>query len=147
MIDIEPWVVTQVKNHLRSAYPSATVGSDITIAPPKFPYVNVEEGNNSIDTSRRTANIENMANILIVVEVYSNLVNGRKSQAKEIAAIVNDKLIEIGFTRISMLPLPYKPGFYRISARYTARVDQRFQNQIVDGEIVTVENNVIYHSR
>lgn len=146
MIDIENYVVDQVKTHLATAYPSAFVGSDITIAPPKFPYVNVEVGDNSIDTSRRTAHIENMANILLTVEVYSNLVNGRKSQAKEIAALVNDKLTELGFTRISMLPLPYEPGFYRINARYTARVDQRFTPQLVDGETVTVEHNVIYQS-
>lgn len=93
--------------------------------PSKFPAVTITESSNTVITNRRTAQqIENGAAVLYEVNVYSNKTNGKKSEAKEIMAFIDEQMSSIGFTRTFLNPIPnvVDATIYRIVARYTAAV-------------------------
>ena len=99
MIDIENDVFTAVASVLRAAYPNIYVVGEYVPAPPRFPAVSIVEADNRVVTRMRTRNIENAASVMYEVNIYSNKASGKKSEAKAIAATLDEKFAEIGFTR------------------------------------------------
>jgi hypothetical protein len=73
---------------------------------------------------RDSSGIENFANVMYQVDVYSNLNRGKKAQAREILAMIDVLMAVNGFTRTFMNPVQNMndPTIYRITARYTAVV-------------------------
>ena len=134
IIDYENLIFTAVANALRARYPEwfvtplvntrGIITGDIAPIPSSFPAVAIEEIDNSthtrtLDTSRK----ENHAVILYQVEHYSNRATGRKSQCKELRAVVDDVMQNFGFRRLSTPPTPQpSPTIYRLTARYQAIV-------------------------
>lgn len=124
MIDIENQVFTAVANALRTAFPSITVESITNYSPSSFPFVSLEETDNySFDRTRDTESNNNHSVVAYEVNIYSNKTNTRKSEAKEILAVIDAKLIELGFTRTVKQPINLDDASkYRIFARYMAVV-------------------------
>ena len=67
-------------------------------------------------------NTENHALVLYEVNVYSNKTSGKKTECREIIAIVDDMFARMGFTRTLMNTIPdlYDATIYRMVARYQA---------------------------
>ena len=126
MIDIENDVFTAVASVLRAAYPNIYVVGEYVPAPPRFPAVSIVEADNRVVTRMRTRNIENAASVMYEVNIYSNKASGKKSEAKAIAATIDEKFADIGFTRTMKEQVPNlnDATIYRIVCRYEAIVDK-----------------------
>lgn len=131
MIDIESAVISAVSKALRKVY-----GKDIYITgeivsgvPSRFPAVCVREASNLIYTKSRDENIENHNLVLYEADVFSNLEEGKKQQAKEIAGIIDSVFCTLGFTRTFCEPVENTSdtAIYRIKLRFAGVVDKQYR--------------------
>lgn len=138
MIDIENYIFDYIAKKLRTNYDGITVSGEYIPMPSKFPCVTIEEKDNSVKLDFRTTNIENMAQVMYEVNVYSNKTSGRKAEARKVMQSVDGYMSELGLTRTMINPIPNLEDstIYRLVARYEADVDKT-----VDG---TNENYMIY---
>ena len=125
MIDVEADVFSLIATALRSAYDDIYITGEYVSQPPKFPAVFfVEMENNVYQPGRDSSGIENFANVMYQVDVYSNLSRGKKAEARTIIGMIDVLMAVNGFTRTFMNPVQNMndPTIYRITARYTAVV-------------------------
>lgn len=123
MIDIEPMVFEAVKLAVAPVKCASSYQDHSTV----FPLVTLEEQDNSVyEKTQDSGNIENHARILYEVNVYSNLTNGKKSQARQLIHVVDEAMENLGFVRSYCSPTPNLADstVYRITARYRAVVDK-----------------------
>lgn len=113
---------------LRTAHPGVFVTSEYVEAPPSFPAVSIIENGNSVVQRYRTLNIENAAIVMYEVNVYSNKASGKKQEAKDIAATLDEAFANIGFTRTmrNQVANLNDATIYRIVCRYEAIIDKDF---------------------
>lgn len=128
MIDLENDIYTAVATALRTAHPSVYVTGEYVNAPPSFPAVSIVENGNSVVQRYRTLNIENAAAVMYECNVYSNRASGKKSEAKAIAATLDEVFASIGFTRTmrNQVPNLNDATIYRVVCRYEAIIDKDF---------------------
>lgn len=129
MIDFSNAIITEVAAELAKTYPDMPVYSDTIPAPPSLPCVAlVEIDNYTTRSTLDSSGKENHADVMWQVDVYSNLSSGRKTQCMEILNIIDNKLREMGFTRImrEQTPNPSDTTIYRVTARYQARISKDF---------------------
>jgi len=127
MIDYEDIVYDTVSDELKAVFPGIGVSSGYTDAPSKFPFVTVMETSNEVyERTSTSRQIENNAQVLYEVNVFSNLVGYTKIEAKRIMAVVDAEFAKMGFTRIMCSPTPNLADarIYRITARYSGVVDR-----------------------
>lgn len=126
MINIENKVFNDIAQMLRTKYSGISVIGEYVESPSTFPCVTiVEDDNSTYLNSRDDSNVEHHANVMYSVNVYSNLVKGKKSQAKEIANDIDNAMMGMKFTRNMMSQVPnIDRTIYRITARYTAVVEE-----------------------
>lgn len=126
IIDIESDVFNVISTKLRATYSDIWVTGEAADLPAKFPAATITEEDNSIVQSMRTLNIENAANLMYEVNVYSNKAVGKKQEAKQIMQTINREFAKMNFTRTMCNPISnlQDSTIYRIVARYTARVDR-----------------------
>lgn len=134
MIDVEAQIFRAVMTGLIPtlegmgiAAPERHVYNDYVEQPPVFPHVSVVEIDNATDRQRRsTAPSEDYAALTYEVNIYSNKQIGRKAECKALAAAVDEILLRLGFTRISLESVPnfLDATIYRITGRYTALVSR-----------------------
>lgn len=125
MIDVENQVFQKCADAFRAAYPNGFIAGEYVPQPPKFPAVSVVEMDNTVHTAGRdTTRIENYADVMYQVDVYSNLNKGKKAQAKAIIALIDDEMARMGFTRSFLNPVQNfdDATIYRMTARYRAVV-------------------------
>lgn len=124
MIDIENDVFNVVAEAVRAEYPNAYVAGEYDDSPASFPAVTVVEADNYVYKRMRSENIENAAEVMFEVNVYSNRAAGRKTEAKEIMNLIDETLTGRGFTRSVKTQAPNLANakVYRIVARYNAVV-------------------------
>ena len=130
MIDILDEVFAIVAEAAQNVAPEVTVQDDYIDAVSSFPVVTVAEINNS--TSAHTIGSrpkENYAAIAFKVEVFSNKVDGKRSECRRIMSAISDALILRNFNRISMQPTPnYRDAtVYRLTARFEVVSDSNKQ--------------------
>lgn len=124
MIDIENAVFTAVYNAVTSKFPDAEMCSEFVEQPEKFPLVSfVEADNYTHGGTRSLSKIENHADVMYECNVYTNKVGIKKSQAKEIASVIDETMAQLGFTRTLRSQIPnINRTIYRIVMRWTAVV-------------------------
>ena len=123
MISIEEELFTLIATALRSAYDGIFVSGEYVSQPPQFPAVSIVEMDNTVLRSTQdTGSLENHAEVIYQVDVYSNLNRGKKAQAKAIAMMIDVLMSVNGFTRTFLNPVQNmnEPTIYRITARYAA---------------------------
>nr|DAH66799.1 MAG TPA: hypothetical protein [Caudoviricetes sp.] len=99
--DIEPILLTAIRDALIKEYPKVTVISEHQNKPSSFPCVMFYESNNSTFL-RTTDNLgEHHAEVSYMCEMYANNDKRKRSIVKNIAAIVDEVLVPLGFTRMS----------------------------------------------
>ena len=127
MINIENELFTIVATELRTQFDGIMVYGEEQKIPAIFPVVTIEEKDNSIVQYTQTyTGSENHDQLLYEVNVYSNKTTGKKTEAKSIQSVVDDKMRELGFTRTFCQPIKNLDdvSIYRITSRYTAIISQ-----------------------
>lgn len=124
MIDIESEVFTRVSDAVRNDYPSSFITGEYVKSPSEFPAVSLVEMDNLPYEKTMTVNPENHVTVTYEVNVYSNLVSGKKSECKSICAIIDREMAAMGFVRTSLNPVPNMNDstIYRMTGRYRAVV-------------------------
>lgn len=133
MIDVENQVFTKVYDAIQAAisadssFPrTVDVAGEYVKAPAHLPHVSVIESDNYVERNTRTSDgNENFAVLTYEVNVYSNLMSGKKTQAKKIFKVVDEALGKLNFRRIAYQPVPnmMDATVYRLFARYQVNVD------------------------
>lgn len=96
------------------------------LAEEQFPHLSVVESDNYTYRRTITRRGEEHAVKMFTINVYSNSVSGRRTEAERISSIVDDEMLVMGFTRTSMVPMSnlHNATVYRITARYTGAVSK-----------------------
>ena len=127
MINIETDVYNIISNKVRAEYPDIYMVGEYVKSPPSFPATSFVEMDNTTYTSTQTScENENHATVMYEVDTYSNKVRGKKTECKSIMALIDDEMMNLGFTRIMLQPIPNMDDatIYRMVARYKAVVSK-----------------------
>lgn len=90
MIDIETEVFSIVSAEVRKKYPKIYMTGEYVKSPPSFPCVSLIETDNQVYRNTRDSGcIENHAQVLYEVNVYSNKTSGKKTECKAIMRLLN----------------------------------------------------------
>jgi hypothetical protein len=123
MIDHESEVFTTIATVLRTAYSGIFVAGEYVPQPPKFPAASIVEMENAVHQSTTDSGaIENHAEVMYQVDVYSNRNQGKKAECKAIIATIDDEFSRLGFTRVFLNPVQNlnDATIYRMTGRYRA---------------------------
>ena len=130
MIDVESFLFNQIAGILRFQY-NVYVSGEYVDSPAKFPAVTIVEINNGVYQKMRTAapNLENAVSLTYEVNVYTNSIGYKKSEAKKILETIDNEFSNMGFTRTMCNPVSnlQDATIYRIVARYEGIVDKNFR--------------------
>ena len=127
MIDIENEVFNKVSEAVKAVYPSVFISGEYIRTPSKFPFVSLMEmSNTAYDRTQTDGSLENHASLMYEVNIYSNKKSGKKSECKAIAALIDNELATLGFSRTMLQPIPNMDDatIYRITGRYTAVISK-----------------------
>ena len=126
MIDVENIVFNLVAAALREQFPGITVYSRLTFSPSAFPCVCLEEADNmAYRDTQDSGSMENHAEVMYEVNVFSNLQSGAKGECRRIFAVIDEIMASHGFTRYARLPvLEAGPIQYRLTGRYRGVVSK-----------------------
>ena len=127
MIDIENELFTKIATAIRAEFSGAYVVGEYVNAPSKFPAVYIVEQDNTVNRATRdTSDIENFADVMYQVDIYSNKNKGKKSECKAIAALVDEQFASLGFARSFLNPVPNIDDgtIYRMTGRWIATVSK-----------------------
>ena len=127
MINVENEIFDRVAKIVRESYPSVFISGEYIRSPSKFPFVSlIEMSNTAYDRTQTSDSLENHASLMYEVNVYSNKTKGKKSECKAIAALIDNELATLGFSRTMLQPIPNMDDatIYRMTGRYTAVISK-----------------------
>ena len=130
MIDVENSVFNRVAPKVREKFPNIFLVGEYVKSPSSFPAASIMEMDNAIRTDTMdSGSNENHANVMYEVTVYSNKTSGKKTECKEIIALIDEEFNAMGFQRVTLTPVPneYDSTIYRMVARYKATVSSDFK--------------------
>lgn len=129
MNDCEAEVFSRIADVLRKKFPKINMTSEYVHEPASFPHVSILMSEN-VPVTRLMTNGEQevYSTATFEINVYSNLVSGKKSQCKEVMSVIDDLMYRMNFRRQSMMQLPNaeNSSIYRINARYRAVTDGKY---------------------
>jgi hypothetical protein len=121
MIDVENKVFDRVYNKVVSQYPKIFATSEYVREVANFPAYSLIEMDNRVNMpSRSLSKIENMADLMYELNVYSNKKSGKKQECKKIWKLIDSEMSDMGFTRTYGRPIDNLEDatIYRIVAIY-----------------------------
>ena len=127
MIDVENMVFDTVATDVRAKYPDIYMVGEYVKTPPKFPCVSlVEMDNQSYQQTEDSGSVENHASVMYEVNIYSNKTAGKKAECKAIAALIDERMLALGFARTMLQPIPNLDDatIYRMVGRYSAVISK-----------------------
>lgn len=127
MIDVESEIFNIVATAIRNAYPDAYVVGEYVKSPSKFPCVSIVEIDNSAyEKTQSSDSLENHANVMHEINIYSNKTSGKKSECKAIASLIDNEYATLGFSRTMLQPIPNVDDatIYRMTGRYMGVVSK-----------------------
>lgn len=127
MIDVENEVFNAVATDVRAKYPDIYMVGEYVKTPPKFPCVSlVEMDNQSYQQTEDSGSVENHASLMYEVNIYSNKTVGKKAECKAIAALIDERMLALGFARTMLQPIPNLDDatIYRMVGRYSAVISK-----------------------
>ena len=127
MIDCENEVYTRIARVLRDKFPGINIAGEYVNAPSSFPHVSITQSDNSVVSEHMTGSAE-MAQVMFEINIYSNKADGRKTECKAIAKVIDDVMFRMNFKRMALTPIPNMEDatIYRIVARYRAMTDGKY---------------------
>ena len=130
MINIENIVFDRVVARVRERFPDIFMTGEYVNSPPSFPAASLVEMDNSthIETIDSGSN-ENHVNVMYEANVYSNKTYGKKTECREILALIDEEMLMMGFARVTLTPVPNENDstIYRMVARYSAVVSSKHE--------------------
>ena len=123
----EDMLFTKIATAIRAEFSGAYVVGEYVNAPSKFPAVYIVEQDNTVNRATRdTSDIENFADVMYQVDIYSNKNKGKKAECKSIAAFIDGMFARMGFTRSFLNPVPNIDDgtIYRMTGRWIATVSK-----------------------
>lgn len=127
MINVESEIFNIVAKAIRAAFPGAYVVGEYVKSPSRFPCVSIVEfDNTAYERTQTSGNLENHADLTYEINIYSNKISGKKSECKSIAALTDNELATLGFSRTMLQPIPNVDDatIYRILGRYRGVVSK-----------------------
>lgn len=125
MIDIENEVFDRVAKRVREQFPNIFMTGEYVKSPSSLPASSLVEVDNStrISTVDSGSN-ENHVDVMYEANTYSNKKTGKKTECKEIMALIDMEMIAMGFERVSLTTVPNESDstIYRMVGRYRATV-------------------------
>lgn len=127
MIDCENEVYTRLAKVLREKFPGINVAGEYVKAPSSFPHVSITQSDNSVVAEKMTGASE-MALVMFEINIYSNKAEGKKTECKAIAKVIDENLFRMNFKRLALTPVPNleDASIYRIVTRYRAMTDGQY---------------------
>lgn len=127
MIDCENEVYTRIARVLRDKFPGINIAGEYVNAPSSFPHVSITQSDNSVVSEQMTGSAE-MAQVMFEINIYSNKADGRKTECKAIAKVIDDIMFKMNFKRMELTPIPNMEDatIYRIVARYRVMTDGKY---------------------
>ena len=133
MFEIQREIYTKAADAVLGAYSTCRITNSFIYAPSEFPCVSIVLSDDGMTYKMRdSSRADNYRDITVIVDVFSNKANGKKTQAEAIMQIVIDTLAPYNFTMVSCKPNSNvsNASIYKITATFTATVDK-------DGKIYT----------
>ena len=130
MIDIENEVFDRVAKRVREQFPNIFMTGEYVKSPPSFPVASLVEMDNACrESTSDSGSNENHANVMYEVNVYSNKTTGKKTECKSIIALIDKEMVDMGFVRYTLTPVPneYDSTIYRMVSRYRAAVSSDYK--------------------
>lgn len=123
MIDYSNEIFNAVAKDLRFVYPGIQVVGEYVEVPAQFPTVTLDEIQNT-PVHLDSAATNKYARVTYRVQVYSNAVSGKRTQARQIYGTLDQTLMGMGmFARTyTTTPAIYNSEVYCITATYEAVV-------------------------
>lgn len=127
MIDCENEVYTRIARVLRDKFPGINIAGEYVNAPSSFPHVSITQSDNFVVSEQMTGSAE-MAQVMFEINIYSNKADGRKTECKAIAKVIDDVMFKMNFKRMALTPIPNMEDatIYRIVARYRVMTDGKY---------------------
>lgn len=127
MIDCENEVYTRIARVLRDKFPGINIAGEYVNAPSSFPHVSITQSDNTVVSEQMTGSAE-MAQVMFEINIYSNKADGRKTECKAIAKVIDDVMFKMNFKRMALTPIPNMEDatIYRIVARYRVMTDGKY---------------------
>ena len=126
MLDFYNQIYTHIATATKTAHSSVKVTGEYTRSPALFPCVTCEEiANTDIQELFDSSRAEKFARLTYRIQVFSNSINGKKTEARAIFATVDNSIKELGFHRATYTTTPdlYESTMYCITATYEAVID------------------------
>lgn len=126
MIDYQNEIFTTVATEVRSNHEGVTVTGEYTRSPSALPAVTLDEIENvMVDALVDSSDEERYSGLGYRLQVFSNKVGGKKSEARSIFATADNRMRGMGFRRVTYSTTPeiYESTIYSITATYEAVVD------------------------
>mgnify|MGYP007112542708 CR=1 FL=1 len=126
MIDFENEIFTAVATEVRSQHPGTVVKGEYVRSPAEFPMTTISEFENvMVDELMDSSQEEKYSGLAYRLQVFSNKVGGKKTEAKAIFKTADKQMRGMGFRRITYSTTPeiYDSTIYSITATYEAIVD------------------------
>ena len=133
MFEIQREIYTKVADAVLGTYSACRITNSFIYAPLEFPCVAIVLSDDGMTYKMRdSSRADNFRDVTVIVDVFSNKANGKKTQAEAIMQIVIDTLAPYNFTMVSCKPNSNvsSASIYKITATFTATVDK-------DGNIFT----------
>jgi hypothetical protein len=127
MIDVENDIFNDVATAVRTKYPDIYMVGEYVKTPPRFPCVSlVEMDNQSYQRTEDSGNVENHVSVMYEVNIYSNKQVGKKAECRAIAALIDERMLALGFARTMLQPIPNLDDatIYRMVGRYSAVISK-----------------------
>lgn len=119
-------IYTKTANAVMAEYPDCRVTNAFVYAPAEFPCVAIVMSDDGMTrTTRDSSHTDKFRDITATVDVYSDKLNGKKTEAEDIMQIIIDTLSPLNFTLATCRPASNinNASNYRITATFTATVD------------------------
>lgn len=126
MIDVQAELYTIGRQAVLDKFPNAELSSVFTLKPTRFPYVSIIEQDNRVyGATRDSANIENHAEIMLEVTVYTTG-DKKQQECRAIIAEIDKEYGKIGLQRMMLNPVTNynDTQIYRMIARYRAVISK-----------------------
>lgn len=127
MIDYENDIFNTVATVVREKYPDIYMVGEYVKTPPKFPCASLVEMDNQVyQRTEDSGSSENHVSVMYEVNIYSNKTVGKKTECKEIAAVIDEQMLALGFARTMLQPIPNLDDatIYRMVGRYSAIISK-----------------------
>lgn len=126
MIDVENIIFTRLAQRLREEFSGISVYGEYVEVPAGFPCVTIVEADNRVlERMRDLSGVENYAQVMYEINVYTNDATAKKSKAKSIASVIDDEMAAMWFTRTFRGQTPnIDRTIYRITMRYSGVVSK-----------------------